>query len=83
MFNLLYNQISECIEIKEYNIDRDVLNEYKEDYDKHKYDVFDFALLKFCKENDINYILTDDYDFASYEDYIRNMKIITANRKMK
>lgn len=83
MFDLLYKQISKCIEIEEYNIDRDVLNEYKEDYDKHKYDVFDFALLKFCKENDINYILTDDSDFASYEDYIRNMKIITANRKMK
>jgi len=83
MFDLLYKQISKCIEIEEYNINRDVLSEYKEDYDKHKYDIFDFALLKFCKENDINYILTDDSDFASYEDYIRNMKIITANRKMK
>lgn len=83
IFNLLYNQISQCMEIVEYQINKDILKEYNDNYEQHRYDIFDFALLKFCKENNIEYVLTDDSDFASYEDYISNMKIMTANRNLK
>ena len=83
IFKLLYNQISQCMEIVEYQINQDTLKEYNDNYEQHRYDIFDFALLKFCKENNIEYVLTDDSDFASYEDYISNMKIMTANRNLK
>ena len=82
-FSLLYNQISNCMEIIEYQISEDVLKEYNKDYKEHRYDIFDFTLLRFCKENNIEYVLTDDSDFASYKDYINDMKIITANRNLK
>lgn len=83
MFKLLYNQISQCIEIIEYNLDDKVITEYTDIYNLHRYDMFDFILLKFCKDNNINHILTDDADFISYIDYIKNINIITANKKIK
>lgn len=82
IFNLLYSQISQCIEIIEYQISENTIKEYNENYKEHRYDIFDFALLKFCKENNIEYVLTDDSDFVSYEDYINDMKIMTANRRI-
>ena len=82
ILELLYNQISNCMNIVEYNITENNIDEYKENYEKHSYDVFDFALLKYCKEKDIIYVLTDDSDFASYEEYEKNIKIMTANRNL-
>ncbi len=82
-FKLLYSQISQCIEIVEYQINKDILKEYNDNYHKHKYDIFDFALLKFCKDNNIEYVLTDDSDFTSNEEYISDIKIMTANRNLK
>lgn len=82
MFELLYKQISQCINIMDYNIDDKSIKEYTNIYNLHRYDIFDFSLLKFCKENNIKHILTDDADFTSYMDFINNINIITANRKM-
>lgn len=83
IFELLYSQISKCMEIIEYQINEDIIKQYNENYKEHRYDIFDFALLKFCKENHIGYVITDDSDFGSYKEYINDMKIITANRNLK
>lgn len=82
IFKLLYTQISNCMEIVEYDINEDIIDEYNEKYHEHRYDIFDFTLLKFCKENNINYILTDDSDFASDKEYIKDINIMTANRNI-
>ena len=82
-FDLLYTQISQCIEVIEYQINEHIIKQYNENYKEHRYDIFDFTLLKFCKENNIEYVLTDDSDFGSYKEYINDMKIITANRNLR
>lgn len=82
IFKLLYEQISNCMEIVEYNIDENVINEYNDKYHEHRYDIFDFALIKFCKDNNIDYVLTDDSDFTSYDEYVENIKIMTANKNI-
>ena len=82
-FNLLYKQISQCVNITEYQISEEMIKEYNKNYNQHRYDIFDFTLLKFCKENNIECVLTDDSDFSSYKEYISDIKIITANRNLK
>ncbi len=81
-FDLLYNQISNCMEIIEFQINQSIIEEYIQTYKEHRYDIFDFVLLKFCKECNIKNILTDDVDFGSYQEYIKDLKIITANRNL-
>lgn len=83
MFKLLYSQISQCINIIEYNIDDKSIKEYIGIYNLHRYDIFDFTLVKFCKENNIKCILSDDADFTSCVDDQKDITIITANKKMK
>lgn len=80
IIKLSYDQISQVIEIESYNVDEEFILEYIEKYVEHKYDIFDFALIKFCEENEIKYLLTDDSDFISTIEEM-NINIITANKK--
>lgn len=81
IIKLLYEQISQVVEIKAYNIDESFILEYMEKYAEHRYDIFDFALIKFCKENEIKYLLTDDSDFICTLEDVNDINIITANKK--
>lgn len=82
-FELLYSQISQCMEIKEMLLDENCINFYNENFLEHRYDMFDFLLLKFCKDNNVDGVVTDDSDFSSYKEYVNNVSIITANRNLK
>ena len=73
---LILQQISACMEIKEENFSMDILSEFANLYKEHKYDCFDFALVKSCCNCDINKIITDDKDFVSSQEKI---KIYTLN----
>ena len=77
---LIYNQIKSCIKIESSNINLNSIQEFQDDFEKHNYDVFDFIIVKYCKENNINYILTDDIDFSNNS--CNNINIITANKKI-
>lgn len=79
---VIYDQISNCINIEEYVINKNFLNEYQKKYDIHRYDVFDFSLIRYCQDNGINNILTDDKDFCSYKEILTTITILTANKNM-
>lgn len=76
---LIQKQISSSICIIDYKTDIDFLNDYTLNFIKHKYDIFDFSLIKCCIENNISSILTDDSDFSTNSYLINKLNIITAN----
>lgn len=82
MCDLILKQISECMEIIETSIHTDDIIEFNEHFTTHKYDIFDFSLLKFTKENNIDYLLTDDKDFSTGSYLIDQINIMTANRNL-
>lgn len=77
---LIYEQIKNCIKIEESNIDLKIIEEFQEDFENHNYDMFDFIIVEYCKENNVNYILTDDIDFSNSS--FNNINIITANKRL-
>lgn len=81
-FDLLYKQISTAIQILASNNNNIFLEDYICNFEKHKYDIFDFSLLKCCLENNISYILTDDSDFSSDSYLMKKINIITANNNL-
>lgn len=52
-------------------------------YIEHRYNIFDFVLVKFCKENNIKYLVTDDSDFMFTLENVKDISTITANRKYR
>lgn len=80
---LIYQQIKNCINIEGYNIEKEKMEEYIQCFEQHNYDMFDFTLVNYCKEKNINYILTDDVDFSSSQLVDYNVNIITANNNIK
>lgn len=81
--DLIYRQISECMSIDNCDFTEYSLIEYKDNFNNHMYDIFDFSLLKFCRNKKINYILTDDADFTSYKTFTDKMNFLTANNRLK
>ena len=79
IIELMYEQIKNCINIEEYNVRKKKIEEYILFFEKHNYDVFDFTLVNYCKEKNINYILTDDIDFSKNQ-LIYNSINITVNQ---
>lgn len=79
---LIYNQIDSCINIESYIIDKNFLAEYQQKYNSHTLDGFDFSLIKYCIDNKISNILTDDKDFGNYKEILNSISIFTANRNM-
>lgn len=77
-FSMLYRQVARVMKILDFNINSKFIKEYINQYDKTGYDCLDAALANCCKENGIQYILTDDIDFVDIEDGI---DVITANPK--
>lgn len=78
--NLILKQISQCINVVDISIKNENIEEFNNNFTSHKYDIFDFTLLKFAEENNINYILTDDKDFSTGSYLIDKVNIITANK---
>lgn len=80
--DLIYNQVKKCMNISEYVISNETLLEFQNDYDNHKYDMNDFSLIKFCLDNDIKNILTDDKDFNSNLKMLNSINIYSANKNI-
>ena len=78
--NLILKQISQCINVVDISIKNENIEEFNNNFTSHKYDIFDFTLLKFAEENNINYILTDDKDFSTGSYLIDKVNIMTANK---
>lgn len=79
---LLYKQISTAIQILDSYNNKTFLEDYIFNFEKHKYDIYDFSLINTCINNNIKNILTDDSDFSSYSYLINNLNIITANNNL-
>lgn len=80
--NLLYKQISTAIQILDSDTNKNFLENYMFNFEKHKYDIYDFSLINTCIKNNIKNVLTDDSDFSSYSYLINNLNIITANNNL-
>lgn len=80
--NLLYKQISTAIQILDSDTNKIFLENYMFNFEKHKYDIYDFSLINTCIKNNIKNVLTDDSDFSSYSYLINNLNIITANNNL-
>lgn len=80
--NLVFKKIKNDIGILTYDIKQEFLDDYILNFLKHKYDIFDFSLIKCCIENNISFILTDDSDFSSKSYLLDNFSIITANKNL-
>jgi predicted nucleic acid-binding protein len=77
ILDITYKNIKSFVKIQEFNLtNKDVL-ELSDDFEKHNLDVFDYALVEFCKINNIKNIITDDRD---YRTALNDMNIYTANR---
>ncbi len=62
----------------------DLKEEWMEEYlnSKNSLDLYDFALIKIAQENNIKNILTNDYDFVSDPDLVKNMNIYSQNSRI-
>lgn len=80
--NLLYKQISTAIQILDSDTNKIFLENYMFNFEKHKYDIYDFSLINTCIKNNIKNVLTDDSDFSSYSYLINHLNIITANNNL-
>ena len=59
----------------DFSFTKEILDNCIDTLTEHRCDVFDFAILSYCKENNFLNIITDDNDFTS----IDGIKIYTAN----
>ena len=80
--SLILKQISKCINIVDVTINYEDIKNFNDNYTLHKYDIFDYILLKFAKDKNINFILTDDKDFSKGSYLLDNINIMTANRNL-
>ena len=76
LFSMLYRQVSKAMYIMDFNISKAFIKRYVDEYDENHYDCLDAAFSECCKENNIDYILTDDVDFIDMTD---GVDVITAN----
>lgn len=69
------SQIKSLYEIKNFSIDILGLEDFVHNLDCHKCDDFDYLIIKYLSNNNINNIITDDADYTTME----NINIYTAN----
>ncbi|MBO5168991.1 MAG: PIN domain-containing protein [Phascolarctobacterium sp.] len=77
-FKLFWQQIVRLIKIENVSLTKDMVRDYIIQYDRQNYDSLDFALVRWCQENSINVIMTDDIDFVGND---IGIEILTANPK--
>ena len=79
IINITLKTIESAVTILDYNFDNCDLNEFYNNFCNHKYDMFDYSLLKCAINKSITCILTDDKDFCSTSYLMDQINIITAN----
>ena len=79
---LIFKQISQFIDIVDLELTNFDLQNFNLNYTNHKYDIFDYTLVKFAKENNVDYILTDDKDFSIGSYLLDGINIMTANKNL-
>lgn len=79
---LIFKQISQFVTIVDLNLTNSDLLNFNSNYTDHKYDIFDYTLIKFSKENNVDYILTDDKDFSPNSYMLDEISIMTANNNL-
>lgn len=79
---LIFKQISQFIDIVDLELTNFDLQNFNLNYTNHKYDIFDYTLVKFAKENNVDYILTDDKDFSTGSYLLDGINIMTANKNL-
>lgn len=66
-FKTLYTQIQQVVTIEPFDISNEFIADYLDNFSDNRLDCLDYALLLYCKQNDIDYIITDDRDFTGYD----------------
>ena len=74
MKTTLANVYAVC-KVVDFNFTEKIINECIETLNKHRCDVFDFAIVSYYKENGYLNIITDDGDFST----IDGINLYTAN----
>lgn len=76
--SLFFEQVKEAITILDNQISEKDLIEFYDTYTEQLLDSNDFAFIKICNQNKLNYLVTDDVDFGSYEGKC-TFQLITGN----
>lgn len=74
--DVVFEQIKELYDIRKFVIEIEALDEFIQQFEKHKCDNFDYNTLKYYREENIKNIITDDQDFISFS----GINVYTANR---
>ena len=69
------SNVNSICTVADFNFTENILNECIDTLDKHRCDVFDFAILSYFKNNNLTNIITDDSDFSSVD----GIHLFTAN----
>ena len=80
-FKASYDTLKNCIQILPYQFEKEDIDDFCEK-DESSLDFYDYMLLKVADKEKFKYILTDDADFVSNLDYIKNFDIMTQNNEM-
>lgn len=78
MLNLIYNQIKAFTNIRDCMIPASTVEMYAQRFSMHKLDVYDCIMVDFCEKNQIDNIITDDWDFSCA---LEALNVITANNR--
>lgn len=76
--NIAYKQIQQIADINYDAIDNICCNDFIGSFLVHKADLVDFSLVHFCKKENINHLLTDDFDFKTIDN--DDINIFSANK---
>ena len=74
---LIYQQIHNAIEVRDCNVSTKSVVGYMDNMYSQRLDCNDYIVVEFCRENNINKILTDDSDYISL---CREFQIYSANK---
>lgn len=79
MFKVFWKQVSRVMNIVDINFTKSFVHNYILLYDEQRYDCLDYSIVDYCKSNNKNFILTNDYDFYGYN---HGITVLTANPRM-
>lgn len=77
--NTIYEQISAIVKICDTSVNKVIIDNYIENFDKSSLDINDYIIIKCFENNDVDYIFTDDSDFKCCGE---QFNILTANNKL-
>lgn len=80
-FDVIFKSLSAIINIIPHTTSNDHIENYISKSDSSM-DFYDIVLLKTAEDEQIKYILTNDSDFISNPEYIKNCNILTQNSTM-